>query len=282
MKMDIVLAGVGGQGILSMAYILDRAAFKKGLYIKQAEVHGMSQRGGAVQSHLRISEQPIFSDLIPQGKTDMLLSTEPLEALRYLHLLSPEARIISSVCPVRNIPHYPDLRDIIARMRARKAHILVDAERLARRAGSARAQNMVMMGAAAPYLPVEVDDLHQSIAEAFSPKGEAVARLNLLAFEYGKQAGEFYEGCIQQGIGAEFTYHLSLKITPGPVPLQTISHWKRVFQDDRRGLILSILMEYQGIIPGSPEFPQKLLSVKEGELNMELFQRLIKDHSRTP
>ncbi|TKJ28234.1 hypothetical protein CEE39_10255 [bacterium (candidate division B38) B3_B38] len=282
MKMDIVLAGVGGQGILSMAYILDRAAFKKGLYIKQAEVHGMSQRGGAVQSHLRISKQPIYSDLIPQGKGDMLLSTELLETLRYLHLLSPEARIISSVCPVRNIPHYPDLQDIIARMRAQRAHILIDAERLARRAGSARAQNMVMMGAAAPHLPVEVDDLQQSITEAFAPKGEAIARLNLLAFEYGKQAGEFYEGCLQQGIGAEFTYQLGLKMAPGPAPLQTISHWKRVFQDDKRNLILSILREYQGVIPGSPGLPLELLSTKEGELNLELFQRLIREHSRTP
>ncbi len=279
MKMNVILAGVGGQGTLSMAYILDQAAFKKGLYIKQAEVHGMSQRGGAVQSHLRISEEPIFSDLIPQGKGDMLLSTEPLETLRYLHLLSPEARIISSVCPVRNIPHYPDLRDIIARIRAQKAHILVDAERLARRAGSARAQNMVMVGAAAPYLPMEMDDLHQAITEAFTPKGEAIARLNLISFEYGMQAGEFYEGCIRQGIGAEFTYQLGLKMAPGPVPLQTISYWKRVFQDDRRSLILSILREYQGVIPGSPEFPVTLLATKKGELNMELFQRLIREHS---
>ena len=279
MKMDIVLAGVGGQGILSMAYILDRAAFKKRLYIKQAEVHGMSQRGGAVQSHLRISQEPIYSDVIPQGRGDMLLSTEPLETLRYLHLLSPEARVISSISPVINIPQYPNLQDIVTRIREHRNHILVDAERLARRAGSARAQNMVMVGAAAPYLPMKVDDLRQSIAETFSSKGEAVGKLNLLAFEYGKEAGEFYQGCLQQGIGEEFTYQLGLKMVPGPVPLQTIAHWKKVFQGDKRGLILSILKEYQGIIPSAPAFPLALLSLKEGELSIELFQRLIKDHS---
>ena len=278
MKMDIVLAGVGGQGILSMANILDRAAFKKGLYIKQAEVHGMSQRGGAVQSHLRISDEPIHSDLIPKGIGDMLLSTEPLETLRYFQLLSPEAWVISSVSPMRNIPHYPDLQDILARIRAHRAHILVDAERLAHRAGSARAQNIVMVGAAAPYFPVEVDDLRQSIAETFSPKGEAIGRLNLVAFEYGKEAGEFYQGCLQQGIGEEFTYQLGLKMVPGPVPLQTIAHWKRVYQKDRKGLILSVLREYRSVIPRDPGFPLSLLSLEEGELSMELFQRLIKEH----
>jgi len=279
MKMNIVLAGVGGQGILSMAYILDRAAFKKGLYIKQAEVHGMSQRGGAVQSHLRISDEPIHSDLIPQGKGDILLSTEPLETLRYLHLLSPVARIISSVNPVRNILHYPDLQDIIAQIWAHRAHILVDAERLARRAGSARAQNIVMVGTAAPYLPVELDDLCQTIAETFASKGEAISRLNLFAFEYGIEAGEFYQKCLQQGIGEEFTYQLNLKMAPGPVPIQTTAHWKRIYQKDKRGLVLSILRDYQGVIPCVPELPQALLALKEAELNMELFQRLITDHS---
>ena len=279
MKIDIVLAGVGGQGILSMAYVIDRAAFKKGLYIKQAEVHGMSQRGGAVQSHLRISQEPIYSDVIPQGRGDMLLSTEPLETLRYLHLLSPEAKVISSISPVRNIPQYPELQDIIARIRAHRNHILVDSDRLARRAGSGRAQNMVMVGAAAPYLPMTVDELHQSIAETFTSKGEAVSKLNILAFEYGKEAGEFYRGCLQQGIGQEFTYQLGLKMVPGPVPLQTIAHWKKVFQGDKRGSILAILEEYQGIIPSAPEFPRALLSLKEGQLSMELFKRLIKDHS---
>ena len=99
MKKDIILAGVGGQGILSIATVIGQAALAEGWYLKQAEVHGMSQRGGEVQSHLRISTEPIWSDLIPQGKADIILSLEPLEALRYVPWLAPEGCVVTSSVP---------------------------------------------------------------------------------------------------------------------------------------------------------------------------------------
>ena len=88
MKTDIILCGVGGQGILSIATVLGQAATASGLYLKQAEVHGMSQRGGDVQSNLRLSTERIWSDLIPKGQADLIISMEPMEALRYLPYLS--------------------------------------------------------------------------------------------------------------------------------------------------------------------------------------------------
>src|SRR4030042_5605627 len=114
MKQDIILAGVGGQGILSIAFVIAGAALEDGLEVKQAEVHGMSQRGGAVQSHLRLSQERIFSDLIPKGEADLILSVEPLEALRYVDYLRPEGMVVSSRPPFVNIPDYPDLGTILS------------------------------------------------------------------------------------------------------------------------------------------------------------------------
>ena len=107
MQTNIILAGVGGQGILTIAAVIDLAALKCGLTIRQAEVHGMSQRGGAVQSHLRISDHEIFSDLIAEGSADLILSVEPLEALRYLPFLSPEGRVVTATEPFINLESYP-------------------------------------------------------------------------------------------------------------------------------------------------------------------------------
>jgi indolepyruvate ferredoxin oxidoreductase beta subunit len=155
MKQDIVLAGVGGQGILSIAFVIDNAALKKGLKIKQAEVHGMAQRGGAVQSHLRLSEEEVHSDLIPKGRADMILSVEPLETLRYLDYLQPEGYIVTSSTPMINIPDYPDIDGILGAIGETERRIVVDSGELAREAGSARAQNMVMLGAASSHLIIE-------------------------------------------------------------------------------------------------------------------------------
>ena len=138
MKYDMILAGVGGQGVLSIAAIVAVAAVESDLHLKQAEVHGMSQRGGAVQSHLRLSDQPIFSDLIPLGKADMLLSMEPMEALRYVPFLATDGVIVVERTPVVNIPNYPNLEDIIQRLEARPRTVLVDAENIAREMRAAR------------------------------------------------------------------------------------------------------------------------------------------------
>jgi indolepyruvate ferredoxin oxidoreductase beta subunit len=185
MQKNIIISGVGGQGILTMAAIIDLAAMNLGLYVKQAEVHGMSQRGGAVESHLRISSEEIYSDLIPQGKADVILSLEPMEALRYLPFLSPEGVIITAKEPYKNIPNYPDETELLKTVEKTTAHVLVEAALLARQAGSPKTYNIVMLGAAAPYLDIAPGELEQAITHYFSPKGEAVVNMNLQAFRLG-------------------------------------------------------------------------------------------------
>jgi indolepyruvate ferredoxin oxidoreductase beta subunit len=188
MKQDIILAGVGGQGILSIAFVIDNAALKEGLIFKQAEVHGMAQRGGAVQSHLRISSDPIYSDLVPKGEADMLLSVEPMETLRYIDYLATDGVIVASSSPFVNIPNYPELEEVLARIKTVERLVLVDSEELAKEAGFARAQNMVMLGAASPYLILKEENLRGYIQNLFEPRGEKVVDINLKAFQLGRDA----------------------------------------------------------------------------------------------
>jgi len=188
MKQDIILAGVGGQGILSIAFVIDKAALKEGLQIKQAEVHGMSQRGGAVQSHLRLSRGPIWSDLIPKGRADLILSVEPLESLRYLDYLDPSGQLVTSATPYVNIPDYPPLEDVLAELRKSGDTVVIDSEKLAKEAGSTKAQNMVMLGAASNRLMLETANLEEVIRKLFEPRGESLVALNLKAFALGREA----------------------------------------------------------------------------------------------
>ena len=191
MKRDIILAGVGGQGILSIATVIGDAALNEGLYLKQAEVHGMSQRGGDVQSNLRLSSDPIYSDLIPLQGADIIISLEPMEALRYLPYLKPEGWIVTSSKPFVNIPNYPDLEDIIAHVKAVKNHVLVDVEELAKQAGApAQAANMVLLGAAIPMLDIDHDKIIAGVERIFSRKGEAVVASNIAAIEAGYSASQ--------------------------------------------------------------------------------------------
>ncbi|MGB8953019.1 MAG: indolepyruvate oxidoreductase subunit beta [Candidatus Aminicenantales bacterium] len=189
-KQDIILAGVGGQGILSIAFVIDHAAIKEGLNIKQAEVHGMAQRGGAVQSHLRISSGPVFSDLVPRGEADMILSVEPLEALRYLDYLHPEGMVITSSAAFANIPDYPPLETVLERIRQVKRRIIVDSEKLAREAGSSKSQNMVMLGAASKYLIVSEESLREFIRVLFASRGDQLVETNFRAFQLGRDAAD--------------------------------------------------------------------------------------------
>jgi len=189
MKQDIILAGVGGQGILSIAFVIDSAALMEGLQIKQAEVHGMSQRGGAVQSHLRLSREQIWSDLIPKGKADLVLSVEPLESLRYLDYLAPGGMLITSATPFVNIPDYPELDKILAEVRRGGNAVVVDSDKLAKEAGSSKAQNMVMLGAASNRLMLKTENLEEVIRKLFEPRGEAMVAMNLKAFALGREAG---------------------------------------------------------------------------------------------
>ncbi|HSL21627.1 MAG TPA: indolepyruvate oxidoreductase subunit beta [Vicinamibacterales bacterium] len=188
MKFDIILAGVGGQGVLSLSGVIAAAALQEGLAVKQSEVHGMSQRGGAVLANLRMGSAPIASDLVPVGCASLILSMEPLESLRYLRYLSPSGAVITSTEPVRNIPDYPDLAELLGAVRSLPHAVLIDSERLARAAGSARAANMALVGAASAMLPLKVDTLERCIAGRFGAKGQAVVDLNLKAFRAGREA----------------------------------------------------------------------------------------------
>lgn len=188
MKYDVILAGVGGQGVLSVAAIIALGAMKDGLSVRQSEVHGMAQRGGAVQAHLRLSDQIIVSDLIGKASADMILSMEPIESLRYLTYLKADGVLVSSTDPVKNIPTYPDLESIYVKIRALPSARLVEAAVLARQAGTTRSTNMVMVGAASAYLPVKEGSLLAAIDELFSRKGEKVVRVNKQAFELGRES----------------------------------------------------------------------------------------------
>ena len=186
MKKDIILCGVGGQGILSIATIIGQAATVSGINLKQAEVHGMSQRGGDVQSNLRLSTEPIWSDLIPQGKADLIISMEPMEALRYLPYLSPDGTIVTSSKPLVNIPNYPDEASLMAELDSMPSVVKLDIENVARELGMPKAANMVLLGMAAPFLDIlSVDQLRNAISVIFARKGEAVVDANLKAFDKG-------------------------------------------------------------------------------------------------
>jgi len=188
MKQDIILAGVGGQGILSIAFVIDHAALAEGLRFKQAEVHGMAKRGGAVQSHLRLSDERIWSDIIPKGAADLILSVEPLEALRYLEYLKPDGVVITSATPYKNIPDYPDLEGILAEVRRAGRTVIVDSEKLAKEAGTSKAQNMVMLGAASPGLILKEETLRKFVRVLFEARGANIVDANLKAFDLGREA----------------------------------------------------------------------------------------------
>lgn len=187
MKTDIILAGVGGQGILSIATILGVAALKDNLNIKQAEVHGMSQRGGDVQSNLRISSDTIHSDLIPAGKADLIVSLEPMEALRYLPSLSHDGWIVTSTANFVNIPNYPDKEKIEEELRRSGRVIAFDMDSVAKEMATARSGNMVLLGAASPFIEMESSKIEDAIRIVFASKGEAIVDANIKAFQAGRE-----------------------------------------------------------------------------------------------
>lgn len=187
MKTNIILAGVGGQGILTIAAVLDTAALDCNLNIKQSEVHGMSQRGGAVQSHVRISDKEIFSDLIPQGKADIIISVEPMELLRYLPFLKKGGHLVTDSNPFVNIVNYPEMDALYAEIKSQQNSILIDAKKIAKDLGNARATNIVLLGAASSLLPLSDESLKKAIKTLFERKGERIVNKNLEAFEKGKE-----------------------------------------------------------------------------------------------
>jgi indolepyruvate ferredoxin oxidoreductase beta subunit len=190
MKVDIILAGVGGQGILSIASTIGVAAVKKGLFLKQAEVHGMSQRGGDVQSHFRLADYEIASDLIPMGKADLIIAVEPMESLRYLPWLSKDGWLITNDQPFINIPNYPEENILKAELNKLPNKVVLNADKIAQDLGSARSANMVILGAAAPFLKIDFADIENAVKEIFARKGESVVNVNLAClragYEYAK------------------------------------------------------------------------------------------------
>lgn len=191
MKTDIILSGVGGQGILSVATIIGEAALAENLYIKQAEVHGMSQRGGDVQSNLRLSDRPINSDLIAAGSADVIISLEPMEALRYLPYLAQEGWIITSSTPFVNIPNYPNENRLKAELEKLPHVVMLDVDALAKEHNLPKSANVILLGAAAKALQIiGYEDLEKSIARVFAGKGQAVVEMNIKALSIGYRAVE--------------------------------------------------------------------------------------------
>jgi indolepyruvate ferredoxin oxidoreductase beta subunit len=186
MKQDIILSGVGGQGIVSIASVIGLAALEENLFIKQSEVHGMSQRGGAVMSHLRVSTKPIASDLIPTGGADMILSAEPMESLRYLPYLSGKGWVVTNSKPFINIENYPEMETVINELTSLPNSLMADAEQLAEEAGSVRTSNMVILGVASPLLTLSAEALEKGIQKLFASKSQEIIDMNIKAFRIGR------------------------------------------------------------------------------------------------
>jgi len=187
MKNDIILSGVGGQGIISIAAVIGLAAVENNLFLKQSEVHGMSQRGGDVQSHLRLSDKPVSSDLIPYGEATIIISVEPMESLRYLPWLSQSGWLVTNSNPFINIPDYPEISDILDEIRKVKNHLIIDADNIAKEAGIARAGNMVILGAASAFIDMPFGSLENAIRKLFGKKGEEIVNGNLKALNTGRK-----------------------------------------------------------------------------------------------
>jgi len=187
MKNDIILSGVGGQGILSIAAAIGLAAVDENLYLKQSEVHGMSQRGGDVQSHLRLSDKPVSSDLIPYGKADLVISVEPMESLRYLPWLSKDGWLVTNSVPFINISDYPPVDDILNEIRKVKNYVILDADAIAKEVGSSRSGNIVMLGAASHWINMPYESLEKAVRKLFERKGKEIVDVNLKALNVGRE-----------------------------------------------------------------------------------------------
>ena len=185
MKIDILLSGVGGQGILSIAAVIGEAALKENFFMKQSEVHGMSQRGGDVQSHLRISDQPVSSDLIPVGQADLILSLEPMESLRYLPYLKKDGWLVTNSRPFINIPNYPEPEKIDEALAKLPNKVVIDVEAIAKEVGSIRVANMVLLGAATPFLHIGYEKIADGVRLVFGRKSDEIVALNLKALHAG-------------------------------------------------------------------------------------------------
>lgn len=257
MKYDMIVSGVGGQGILSISFVMDNAALEEGLSFKQSEVHGMAQRGGAVVSHLRIADKQIFSDLVPLGSADLVLSMEPLETLRYVQYMAPEGRIISSTSPFINIPNYPELDGVMARLQEFENHTLINSADIARAAGSHYAQNIVMLGTAADFLPVENKLMEKFITVLFKSKGEKVVDANIRAFRFGAIAGAFYRELKAVGVEPKAAIQIGGKMDPEHSDKAAIPGLKDLMAKKSSDIFINWLQEQRGLISFTADAVEK-------------------------
>ncbi|MDE2369331.1 MAG: indolepyruvate oxidoreductase subunit beta [Burkholderiales bacterium] len=227
MNFDLVLAGVGGQGVLSIAWVLDQAAHAVGLRLKQSEVHGMAQRGGAVSAFVRLSDAPIASDLVAAGTASLIAAVEPLEALRYTALLRADGTLVTDVTPMVNIDNYPEPAALYEVLFSAPNLVALDATRLAHAAGTVKAQNTVVLGAAAPFLPIAFETIEAQLRALFEPKGDRIVQANLRALRKGCAATGFVQALCAAGVPCARVARVSsrLAFAPHAVDAETVAAW---------------------------------------------------------
>jgi indolepyruvate ferredoxin oxidoreductase, beta subunit len=252
MNYDLVVCGVGGQGVLTIAAVIDRAIHEAGLYLKQSEVHGMAQRGGAVSAFVRISDQPVASDLIAQGSASMVLSVEPMEALRYTQLLRPDGCIVTDITPMVNVAVYPAPAALYQVLFSAPRLVAINGTRLALKAGSVKVQNVVVLGAAASYLPLPAELLETQLRTLFAPKGERIVKANLNAFRIGDAASRFTAALLAGGVAPAVIARVVAQIAfePQAVPQPCVDAWcQRLLCADAAQLAQTLFEADQAVAP---------------------------------
>ncbi|MBN2448265.1 MAG: indolepyruvate oxidoreductase subunit beta, partial [Phycisphaerae bacterium] len=254
MEHNLVLAGVGGQGILSIARGLSMTALERGLQVKQAEVHGMSQRGGAVQSHVRIADHELHSDLIAIGQADVIVAVEPLEALRYVQFLNEAGVIVASTNAVVNVDNYPAIEQVLEQVARFPQHVLLDMDKLARAAGSARAANIVALGATSLFLQLDPGAIEETVTQMFASKGQKIVDVNRRAFRFGRNAAAAYRDGLQRGgtsravrqwIDTFDTEHLAGNETPGVEQIELVESEDRLSGAEAHAFERTLVRAYE-------------------------------------
>lgn len=261
MKLDIVLAGVGGQGILTIAHLIDSVAIQTGIHFKQAEVHGMSQRGGAVYSHLRLSSTPIFSDLIPEGQADLIVSMEPLEVGRYLTYLKTESgTIIANRVPIKNIPNYPAEADIDKALWELPRVTLLDANALATHIGMPKASNVALVGATIPWLPFTLEQISEGVRGLLGRKGAKVVDGNLAVLKLGYAAGMLAKALTEAQVSSQTCHLVIPRLDPASLTAVDTKTFVSAVKRHDSALRNSVsLKESSGKIPATLEGLARLL-----------------------
>jgi indolepyruvate ferredoxin oxidoreductase beta subunit len=258
MKRDILLAGVGGQGAISIAAAIATAALDEGLSIKQAETHGMSQRGGAVVSHLRYSSDTVYSDLIEHGQADLIIAIEPMEALRYVEYLAPTGTVVTNITPVVNIPNYPEMEGVLGKLRQIPDHVLLDAEKLAKAAATAKAANMVLLGASSHLLGLKTD-FEALLRRMWQAKGDKVVESNIRAFRFGRDAGALYHRALEQGVEAHDALTLANNVHPESDLDVVVPAWAKALQGERGRALIKGLEQKRELVKSLPDELEKEL-----------------------